>query len=129
MALSSFGFEKFKFPLRKGTVQKIKQREWFLSEPFSLKVDKVLCGNSKYRREHCLYDIVAYDVDFGSGDNVVLGDRKEENKIRLYLGEDLSLKITNDKKYIVHGEIIQVIEYGISYVGDKAVTFIYKLKK
>ena len=96
------------------------------SDEFALKVEKILCGNSVYRREHCLYDLIAYDTDIDlEKDNSGLID----NRIRVYLGEDLSAMIKRDKKSIQKGEVIVIQHYAVTRISEgNYILFVYKIE-
>lgn len=129
-SLEGYGFKQSKalgdLRLRKGTIGSIKSGMWLYSDEFVLKVEKILCGNSEYRKKHSLYDLIAYDVDIDLAED---NSKLTENRIRIYLGENLSGLITQDKKTIRKGELIVIQEYAITRVNPSTVVlFVYKIK-
>lgn len=129
VSLTGYGFKSSlvggRTVLRKGTIKSIKGGQWLYSDEFTLKVEKILCGNSVYRKKQNLYDLIAYDVDINiEKDNSGLLD----NRIRVYLGEELSEMIRQNKKAIAKGELITIQHYAISNVNSTCVLFVYKIK-
>jgi len=134
----SFGFVKPGhkcIPIRKGIVSRIRNGQSTntnIPDMFSLKIDKVVEGKYKYRIDNDLCDLIAYDTNFNP-------DKPEtkfkENKIRVYLGENLS-KYAREKKF-GKNDTIQIEEYGITYLDSTVSTtapvhgpllFVYKIK-
>ena len=128
-SLAGYGFKRTVptgVPLRKGTVKSIKTGKWLYSDEFTLKVEKILCGNSLYRRQRDLYDLIAYDLDIDlEKDNSSL----LEHRIRIYLGEDLSAMIKKNKKTIQKGELVTIQHYAITRTNENTfILLVYKIK-